>query len=52
MTLKKQQTPPTDGGNAANAKDPSKTVDAAEAEKRAQPARDQEQARQHRKSRK
>ena len=40
--------PPQKKGNASNAKDPAKTVDAAEAEKNAKPARDRAQAARHR----
>lgn len=45
MNRKKRPGPPPNEGNASNAKDPAKTVDAAEAEKKAQPARDREQER-------
>jgi len=45
MSRKKQPSPPANEGNASNAKDPRKTVDAAEAEKKAQPARDRAQER-------
>lgn len=45
MKQKKLPRAPANEGNPSNAKDPAKTVDAAEAEKRAQPARDREQER-------
>lgn len=46
--MTERRRPPTPpGGNSANAKDPKKTVDAAEAEKKAQPARDREQEKQY-----